>query len=481
MQVKKFEAQSMKEALEMVKTELGPEAVILNAKDLNGGLGVLKRSGVEVTAAISELQLKKKKLAESKLSKETKAKFSQSPAKNQKNYIDKVVNKFVYDDGSKNRSNMRYIDIEDDPKAEARSDFRSEAPKTNSNYGTDSQFAKVRVKQAVQSALKATQSSFFEKKNVEARREEPARVPDRSSEVDSLKNLVASLQQQIELLKSNPQPSNNFSAPGYQKGVPPELSFMYEKLNSAGLADEVILQILHKAKSELSLVQLNKRHLVDAWVAKYILADINVAPKPFENGIHIFLGPPGQGKTSSLVKMASQVVIKEKKKAAILSTDIVKVGAADQLRIYSQILNVPFGIVRAASDWTQLLTQLNGVDVILVDFPGLTLRNEEETAWLKRLIPETHRNTQIHYVQSVATRDIDANEMGHRYKKLEFSDVIFTDIDESSHHGLIYNFQKTFNCPIHSFGIGPLIPEDFEVATRERVLDLLFKISASKI
>ena len=38
MQVKKFEARSMKEALEMVKTSLGPEAIILNAKDVRTSL-----------------------------------------------------------------------------------------------------------------------------------------------------------------------------------------------------------------------------------------------------------------------------------------------------------------------------------------------------------------------------------------------------------------------------------------------------------
>jgi flagellar biosynthesis protein FlhF len=33
MQVRKFEAKSMKEALQLIKQELGPEAIILNAKD----------------------------------------------------------------------------------------------------------------------------------------------------------------------------------------------------------------------------------------------------------------------------------------------------------------------------------------------------------------------------------------------------------------------------------------------------------------
>ena len=60
MQVKKFEATTIKEALEMVKNTLGPEAIILNAKDNTGSFGLMGRKSIEVTAAISEQQLLKK-------------------------------------------------------------------------------------------------------------------------------------------------------------------------------------------------------------------------------------------------------------------------------------------------------------------------------------------------------------------------------------------------------------------------------------
>ena len=66
MQVKKYEARSMQEALEMIKLELGPEAIILNAKDNNRSFGLGGKTSVEVTAAISEQTLRKKQIAASK-------------------------------------------------------------------------------------------------------------------------------------------------------------------------------------------------------------------------------------------------------------------------------------------------------------------------------------------------------------------------------------------------------------------------------
>ena len=80
MQVRKFEAKTMKEALELVKQHLGPEAIILSAKDNSRGFGLMGERSVEVTAAVSEETLRKKKLAEAKLREDPRTAFS-APAR----------------------------------------------------------------------------------------------------------------------------------------------------------------------------------------------------------------------------------------------------------------------------------------------------------------------------------------------------------------------------------------------------------------
>lgn len=58
MQIKRIEAKNMTEALKQIKRELGPDAVILSAKDIkkeNRLLGITRTCGVEVTAAVDVL------------------------------------------------------------------------------------------------------------------------------------------------------------------------------------------------------------------------------------------------------------------------------------------------------------------------------------------------------------------------------------------------------------------------------------------
>lgn len=60
MMVKKFEARTIKEALDLVKKEFGPDAIILNVKDRSHKFGLLSQPSVEVTAAISSKEKKNK-------------------------------------------------------------------------------------------------------------------------------------------------------------------------------------------------------------------------------------------------------------------------------------------------------------------------------------------------------------------------------------------------------------------------------------
>ena len=202
--------------------------------------------------------------------------------------------------------------------------------------------------------------------------------------------------------------------------------------------------------------------------------------EPFAGKVHVFAGPSGSGKTSTLVKFASQLVLREKKSVAVLSGDLHKVGAADQLKIFCKILNVPFAILRSKEDWPYLLEQLQSVDHILVDAPGSSLRQLEEIDEGRALLPPEGTSFSTHLVLPATLRDKDGYELAQRYKILKVKDLIITHVDQSSQHGLIFNLQRKTQLPLNSFGLGPKIPEDFEVATKERVLDLLYKLSQLK-
>lgn len=487
MLVKKFEAPTMKEALNLVKTHLGPDAIILSAKDNNQGFGLVGKSSVEVTAAVSETQMKKRQIAEAKLRPEEKEKLRNSTAKVQKQFIQKSINRYltIEEDSLPQEPEVaapkRYIDIGDDQvapgQAQARRQSFVEQPQQVHSEATR------RVREAARSALSAAQSTFQDTKKTA-----PAHVTDytpiqkgqNQREILSLKSEVEQLKGLLENMKRTPAPMLSSLHPGANEGLPYEMTFLYSRLTDSGISFENAAAICKKALSELSAEQVRKKPLIDAWAAKNMLNEISLSTDPYASGLHIFVGGSGHGKTSALVRMASHLVIREHKSVAIVTTDTRRMGAAEQLKIYAQILNVPFAVVRNKADWANIVHSLKGTHAILVDNPGLSLKNLEEIDLIQELMPPADIKKVVHLVQSINQKDADAFELGRRYRLLHINDVIFTKLDESMNHGLIYNFQKEFKLPLHSFGIGPMIPEDFELATKERVIDLIFKISKLK-
>ncbi len=435
MHVKKFEARTIKEALEMVKREMGPEAIILNVKDNTQSFGLVGDRSVEITAASREASLQKKKYAESRVSPEVREKLFHSSARIQKQFIDDLVEKKTQVQ-AKQRA-PRYIDIADE-------------------------MPPVQTSQKIQSQPQASQV------------QQQQGLQQSSREVETLKAEIQSLKNMISQFQSIPQ---RFSPghPGAEFGVNYEGSFTFAKLTEAGVSDEIAAEVILKVQESLTPIKMKNKAVVDGYAAKLIMEQTQLETQAEASRIHQFVGPQGSGKTSQLVKFGSHLVLNQKKRIAIVSADSFKIGAAEQLRIFAQILDVPFQQVRNELEMNRALASFGNMDAILIDFPGMSLKTVEEISWIKRMMCK--EASKIHLVLSALTKDSDLQEISRRYRLLDYSCLSFTGIDDCSQPGVIFNTMKRENKGLFSFGLGNRLPEDFEMATKERCLDLIFKLS----
>lgn len=443
MQVKKFEARSMKEALEMIKTQLGPDAIILSAKEITKGFGLGGEKSIEVTAAYSETTLRKKQFVESKLPVNQKEKFQRISARDQKEVMRKMIETQIAKTnppapklaagGPYKLTEKRYIEIDNESIS---------LPDTN---------------RAVTQVAKKAWNDM---------------------EVTSLKQEIETLKQVMSQFKTMPQ-SFVQAHPGADYGVHYQMSGYYQKLISVGLLPEIAGDVVAQSQKQLTAAQQANRNTVESWMAKYIL-DTTPVTTGADEQFHLFIGPSGSGKTSSLIKLASEMILNQRKRVAIISTDSSKVGAAEQMKIFAQILNVPFLSIRSQQDWSHVIPHLDQLDHVLVDFAGLNLRNQEEVNYMKRMSPPVYRSMRTHLVLSSSAKDTDLLEYSKRYEAMGYNDVIFNGLDEASQHGNIYNFVRRAKTELFGFGIGPKVPEDFEYATAERVVDLLMKITQGR-
>lgn len=505
MQVRKYEASTIKEAVDMVKKDLGPDAIILSTREGQKNVGLPANKRVIITAAVAEETYQKKRIVEENLTHKQKSMLSSKPVRVQRQFIEQAYTnlKENIDERRRNLEARNYASIPDEdfyddeiPQAPQR--VRPAMPQVQRSAppAVSSQTAEKRVKDAVAEAFKLGREFTTPAKTVATKASAMAQAKagmakaaaaitapkQDSSKIDELKSEIQRLQSMVQNMKAgvkNGIPTVSNAYPGARFGVAIEMSSMFEKLVTEGFEEKTVAELLKNAQLQLK-ENAKRKGILDAWIAKWIYSSTEIVKEKMQNRYHVFVGPRGVGKTSTLVKMASHLVIKEKKRVAIITSDNNKVGAVEQLRIYSQILNVPFAVWRKGEDIQVYLQQMNNVDHILIDTEGQSLLKMEEIESLKGFIPYHLGNMRIHLVMSALLKDEEMFSVGRRFKSVNYHDIIITNIDQVRKHGTMVSLQQQLHSPYFAFATGPMIPEDFEWASKERVLDLIFKISKQK-
>ena len=507
MQAKKFEAKSMREALHLVKTNLGPEAIVLGFKEKRiWG----EKKGLEITAVVSEGDLKKKKFAESKLKEEDKEKFQKSSAKVQIEFIEKTLETLKEKKSFKNITVSPYISIADEEEGGSSSSevLSSEVLSSSGSSSVLPRPMSLKKDKATISPLNVPPFSMKRKwissKSVSERSSQKTPRSQRFQassfeQKERLSQVERTKTSQERRAKKHASPAFSTLPEGEKKDTLylknlfdrfkkknhyfVEWDFIRERLSKKSLSSQNIKEILSLLEQNFDPASFKDKNRILGFVAEHFLKNLEVCSHLQEDKFQFFVGPPGVGKTSSLIKTAISILIEEKKKVALVNTNQRKIGVSQEFKIFSRILNIPFFQISHARDFHEIKKEIedlrkNEIDVFLIDGPMLSRKSDgiQKQENSSSLLEEGIR---IHYVQSLLHDERSAFEMA-KASRIPFHDVIFTYLDESHHYGKIYNFQKTFSCPLHSFSLGDKIPEDFEWATKERFLDLIFDFSRSR-
>ena len=191
--------------------------------------------------------------------------------------------------------------------------------------------------------------------------------------------------------------------------------------------------------------------------------------------IIFFIGPTGVGKTTTIAKVASSLSVNEKKKVALLTTDTYRIAAADQLRTYASILEVPFRVIYSEDELLLASEDFKDCDYILVDTAGHSHKSDELLARQKSFLdclPES-MTKQCFLVLSATTKYRDLKKIVDKYKAISEFQLIFTKLDETSTLGNLYNMRCYSDSPIAFVTCGQNVPDDIEIFNAQRIVKQL--------
>ena len=187
---------------------------------------------------------------------------------------------------------------------------------------------------------------------------------------------------------------------------------------------------------------------------------------PAENGPKtlIFRGPTGVGKTTTIAKIASHFAVEEKKKIAMLTADTFRIAAAEQLRTYANILEVPFRVIYTEEELKTAISDFKDYDYIFVDTTGHSHQNEELLEKMKKLLATAAEagESQAFLVLSTTTKYRDLQRISSSYKEIADYQLILTKLDETSTLGSLLNLKLFTDADIAYVTCGQNVPDDIE-------------------
>ncbi|MES2616119.1 MAG: AAA family ATPase [Bdellovibrionota bacterium] len=211
------------------------------------------------------------------------------------------------------------------------------------------------------------------------------------------------------------------------------------------------------------------------FIFKYLKVTDPLKSEGAKQKIICLVGATGVGKTTTVAKLAAKLKIQEGKKIELISMDGFRVAAADQLRIYSKILECGFVEVSDKNELLQVISKKSAADFIFIDTAGRSVRVAEQMESLKR-VAELPLPIEFHLVVSSSMKQRDIDETIRAFRFLSPSSLIFTKLDESWAFGEILNSTVQSKIPLSYFTTGQRVPEDIEIASKERVAERILKL-----
>lgn len=262
--------------------------------------------------------------------------------------------------------------------------------------------------------------------------------------------------------------------PKFDSSMSEAVQNLYRRLMRRDIPQDLTQSLLREVLTRLPKQDWNDEARIwerlGALVAERI---VTVDPWEFSGGqrVVVLVGPTGVGKTTTIAKIAANFSLIDAKKVGLITVDTYRIAAVDQLKRYAEIIGIPLHVAFDPQELKEGIAKMKDRDLILIDTAGRSQNNFLQINELKNYLQDV--DAEVHLVISATTKSTDVDEIVRAFGQVSIDRVIITKLDETTSYGVILQTCQRTRAPLSFVTTGQGVPEDIEVATGEKLAQLI--------
>nr|WP_317358294.1 flagellar biosynthesis protein FlhF [uncultured Tyzzerella sp.] len=302
------------------------------------------------------------------------------------------------------------------------------------------------------------------------------KLKEKDNTIQRLEKRIAELESYLEKAMKSLSLEKGANNTKYKNQL---VQFIYEMLVSKGVHPAVCSDILSSVDKDNNqnidlIVKVVYNKIIEI-LDKAVCEDLVIEKdnKSKEAKSIVFLGTTGVGKTTTIAKLSSELIMNKGKKVGFITSDTYRIAAVEQLKTYAEILGSQVEVVYTIDDVKEKIKKLNLInDYIFFDTAGRSHKNEKNMEEIKELLKEIE-NPEIYLVISSTSNFEDIENIINTYSKFTKFNIIFTKIDETDTIGTILNIAHKTKNKIAYVTVGQNVPSDIEKFSGEKIAKVL--------
>jgi flagellar biosynthesis protein FlhF len=499
--VRTFKAGSMSEALDIVRREMGPDAVILHTRELPQSrlLGFLRnnKERVEITAglgvepAVHETSTLAAQTGNSTVGRRPIAPAAR-PIDRAYHYEEDPVlehegkgptNRISQGESISRERTPRDTNLADPPALlppSTRSGTRGNSRETARNLplpeSTPTAFPPRRNPDSGKGPMPSSfdhpsDQTDYTLENLIPRVAPPPRQPRPQTQIANREGSASGISEQLAGIRHLVERLGQRAGESRSEVHSAEWMEIADELHDLGIEESLSQEWIQRL-AKTPGISSRDRNLVYSKLQTFIEADLNcggpIEIRPGQQKVVALVGPTGVGKTTTIAKLAAHYSLNEGIPTGLITIDTFRIAAVEQLRTYAQIIDLPMETATTPDELQDSLERLAEMDLILIDTAGRSPRDADRIQELTELL-RAGAIQDIQLVLSLVSGKRSLLNTIERFAPAGVTSVILSKLDEAPDLSNIVHIARNAPWPTTYVTTGQEVPDDFAVARKSQL------------